>query len=114
VSEVVMASATPTDRTYLLYTLPALAVITPLGALLGLVLGLGPAPVLLRICMVFLLVSPATGFLGLRTLARVGNAVPESARRTARMWCLLAFVTPVVLYLGLRWLETTLVSAGGA
>src|SRR4029453_866805 len=61
VSEVVMASAAPTDRTYLLYTLPALAVITPLGALLGLVLGLGPAPVLVRICMVFLLVSPEVG-----------------------------------------------------
>jgi hypothetical protein len=102
-----MATSSPTDRAYLLYTLPALAVITPLGALLGLVLGLGPAPLLLRVCMVFLLVSPATGFLGLRTLARVGDAAPAATQRTARMWCFLAFVTPVVLYLGLRWLAAS-------
>jgi len=92
------------DRAYLLYTLPALAVITPLGALLGLALGLGPAPLLLRVCTTFLLVSPATGFLGLRTLARVGNAAPASTHRTARTWCILAFATPFVLYLGLHWL----------
>jgi hypothetical protein len=94
----------PADRAYLLYTLPALAAAAPLLALAGLVLGVGPAPLLLRICMIFLVVSPATGLLGLRTLARVGAAAPEWAHRTARTWCYLALVTPVPVYLGLRWL----------
>ena len=48
--------------------------------------------------------APATGFLGLRTLARVGSAAPESVHRAARMWCALAFAMPVIIYLGLRWL----------
>jgi len=26
------------------------------------------------------------------------------ARRTGRNWCALALVTPVIIYLGLRWL----------
>jgi hypothetical protein len=98
-------ASSPADRAYLLYTLPALAVATPLLALAGLLLGVGPVPVLLRICLVFLIVSPATGFLGLRTLARVGSAAPEWVHRTARTWCWLAFATPVVVYLGLRWFE---------
>jgi hypothetical protein len=102
-----MASSPPPDRAYLLYTLPALAVITPLLALIALAFGIGPGYVLLRICMVFLLVSPATGFLGLRTLARVGGAAPPATHRVARIWCLLAFVMPIVLYLGLRWIAPT-------
>jgi hypothetical protein len=97
--------ATPqAGRAYLLWSLPALAVLVPLACLLGLVLGVGPTPILLRLCAVFLIVSPATGFLGFRTLARVGDAAPPSVHRTARTWCYLAFLTPVVLYLGLRWL----------
>ncbi len=100
-----MPPSSPADRAYLLYTLPALAVATPLLALAGLLLGVGPVPVLLRICMVFLIVSPATGLLGLRTLARVGPAAPDWVHRTARAWCYAAFVTPVVVFLGLRWLE---------
>ena len=102
-----MATSAPADRAHLLYLLPALAVITPLGALLALALGIGPGYVLLRVCMVFLLVSPATGFLGLRTLARVGDAAPPATHRIARVWCLLAFVTPVVVYLGLRWIAAS-------
>ena len=99
-----MATSAPADRAYLLYLLPALAVVTPLAALLGLALGIGPGYVFFRICMLFLLVSPATGFLGLRTLARVGDAAPPATHRIARVWCLLAFVMPIVLYLGLRWI----------
>ena len=99
-----MPSSQPADRASLLYTLPALAVAAPLLALAALALGVGPAPVLLRICRIFLFVAPATGFLGLRTLARVGSAAPEWARRTGRNWCALALVTPVIIYLGLRWL----------
>jgi hypothetical protein len=102
-----MASSAPADRGYLLYVLPALAVLAPLGALAGLVLGIGPTPVLLRICMIFLIVAPATGLLGLRTIARVGSAAPAATRRTAKVWCALALVTPVVLYLGLRWLASS-------
>lgn len=100
-----MPPSPPADRAYLLYTLPALAVATPLLALAGLLLGVGPVPLLLRICMVFLIVSPMTGLLGLRTLARVGDAAPEWVHRTARTWSYLAFATPVIVYLGLRWLE---------
>jgi hypothetical protein len=103
-----MATSAPPDRAYLLYTLPAFAVITPLAALLGLALGIGPGALLLRICMVFLLVSPATGFLGLRTLARVGSAAPPATHRVARIWCTLAFLMPVVLYLGLRWIAASI------
>ena len=99
-----MATSAPPDRAYLLYTLPALAVITPLLALIALAVGIGPREELVRICMVFLLVSPATGFLGLRTLARVGSAARPATHRVARFWCSLAFVTPIVLYLGLRWI----------
>jgi cation transport ATPase len=99
-----MAPNDAADRVYLLYTLPALAVAAPLLALAGLVLGVGPAPALARICNIFLIVSPATGLLGLRTLSRVGSAAPEWAHRTARRWCALAIATPVVVYLGLRWL----------
>ena len=99
-----MPSSQPADRAYLLYTLPALAVAAPLLALAALALGVGPPPVLLRICRIFLVVAPATAFLGLRTLARVGSAAPEWAHRVARKWCALAFVTPVIIYLGLRWL----------
>jgi hypothetical protein len=99
-----VAPSSPADRAYLLYALPALAVAAPLLALAGLALGVGPAPLLFRICMIFLIVSPATGLLGLRTLARVGSAAPEWVHRTARMWCALALATPVVVYLGLRWL----------
>ena len=84
--------------------LPALAVVTPLVALLGLALGVGPVPGLLRVCRVFFFVAPATGFLGLRTLARVGSAAAESVHRTARLWCYLAFATPVVLWFGVQWL----------
>jgi hypothetical protein len=102
-----MTTSTPADRGFLLYALPAIAVLTPLAALLALVLGIGPVPVLLRICMIFLLVAPATGLLGLRTVARVGGAAPAATLRTARVWCALALVTPVVLYLGLRWLAST-------
>ena len=72
-----MPSSQPADRAYLLYTLPALAVAAPLLALAALALGVGPAPVLLRVCRIFLVVSPATAFLGLRTLARVGSAAPR-------------------------------------
>jgi hypothetical protein len=84
--------------------LPALAVVTSLVALLGLVLGFGPAAGLLRVCMVFLVVAPVTGLLGLRTLARVGDTAPQSVHRTAKTWCYLALATPAVLWLGLRWL----------
>lgn len=99
-----MPSTQPADRAYLLYTLPALAVAAPLLALAALALGVGPPPVLLRICRIFLIVAPATGLLGLRTLSRVGGAAPEWAHRTARTWCALALLTPVIIYLGLRWL----------
>jgi len=98
-----VATSAPSDRAYLLYTLPALAVFTPLLALLCLAIGIGPRDALLRICMVFLLVSPATGLLGLRTLARVGSAAPPAVHRIARTWCALALITPLVLYLGLHW-----------
>lgn len=81
-----------------------MAVLVPLVALAGLIAGVGPTPILLRLCMVFLLVSPVTGLLGLRTLARVGEAAPASVHRTARTWCYLAFAMPVVLYFGLQWL----------
>jgi len=99
-----MAADDPRNRAHLLYMLPALAVVTPLAALLGLALGVGPAPGLLRVCMVFLFVSPATGFLGLRTLARVGGAAPASVHRTARIWCFAAFLTPFVLWFSLQHL----------
>jgi len=99
-----VAASSPADRAYLLYTLPALAVAAPLLALAGLALGVGPAPLLLRICMIFLIVSPATGLLGLRTLARVGSGAPEWVHRTARTWCYLALLTPLPVYFGLRWL----------
>lgn len=99
-----MARRPPADRAALLYALPALAVAAPVLALAALLLGVGPPPLLLRICRVFLIVAPATGLLGLRTLSRVGGAAPEWAHRTARTWCALAFLTPVIIYLGLRWL----------
>ncbi len=98
-----MAATTPPSRAYLLYMLPALAVVTPLVALLGLVLGIGPAAGLWRACMVFLVVSPVTGLLGLRTLAQVGDTAPASVHRTARTWCYLALAMPAVLWLGLEW-----------
>jgi hypothetical protein len=90
------------DRTYLLWTLPAVAVILPLTALVGLLSGVGPLSMLWSLCTMFVFVSPITGVLGLRTLARVGNAVPPSMRRMATTWCYLALGTPVLLYLGLR------------
>lgn len=99
-----MATSTPADRGYLLYTLPALAVVTPFLAFAALLAGVGPTPALVRIVMTFLIVAPATGLLGLRTLARVGSAAPDWVHRRARLWCYLTFVTPVVLYLGMRWL----------
>jgi hypothetical protein len=89
------------DRSFLLWALPALAAVVPLVALLGLLLGMGPLLLLWRVCMVFLLVSPITGLLGLRSLARVGDAAPAPLRRTARTWCYLTFVVPVVVYLAL-------------
>ncbi len=91
-------------RAYLLYMLPALAVVTPLVALLGLLLGVGPAPGLRRVCMIFLVIAPATGLLGLRTLARVGSTASPAVHRTARTWCYLALATGAILYLGLEWL----------
>ncbi len=106
-----MATSGEADREYLLYTLPALAVITPFIAFACLALGIGPGALLLRVCMIFLIVSPATGLLGLRTLSRVGSAASPAAHRTARVWCILAFATPLVLYVGLHWLVA---SSGGA
>lgn len=102
-----MADTPTAQRAYLLYMLPALAVVTSLTALLGLVLGVGPVPGLVRVCSIFLVVAPATGLLGLRTLARVGSSASLAAQRTARTWCYLALVTPAVLYLGLHWLDAS-------
>lgn len=89
----------------LLWLLPAIAVAVPLLALAALALGVGPLRLLWATCTIFLFVSPTTGLLGLRTLARVGSGAPASDRHTARNWCYLALAMPIVIYLGLRWLS---------